>query len=230
MGSFFTGDKTLFVEYCYWVIKMKTRKDLVFNRSNRGKKIKYDEAMTILEYSVMMVEFFGIKEFNNVIAGQLRLILCDTSIKRKGKEKIINDNSLIKKINLSPKLYPVKEFVEFNNKGDAFIPDGLFDYDKPMIDLDLWLKQVILKITLDDKVQEVTIFEFIKESANKSGGAHVDTSLPEKSFIVDVHSERVLRYLARGLFRSVGRDFEQQSLSNLSHLITKFNEKVKASE
>ncbi|KYC96084.1 hypothetical protein B4102_3557 [Heyndrickxia sporothermodurans] len=207
---------------------MKTRKDLVFNRSNRGKKIKYDEAMTIIEYSVMMVEFFEIKEFNNVIAGQLRLILCDTSWSR--KENRVIDNSLIKKINPNPKLYPVKDFVEFNDKGDAFIPDGLFDYDKPMIDLDLWLKQVILKITLVDKIQEITIFEFIKESANKGGGAHVDSSLPEKSFIVDVHSERVLRYLARGLFRSVGRDFEQRSLNNLSHLITTFKEKVEASE
>lgn len=207
---------------------MKTRKDLVFNRSNRGKKIKYDEAMTIIEYSVMMVEFFKIKEFNNVIAGQLRLILCDTSWSR--KENRVIDNSLIKKINPNPKLYPVKDFVEFNDKGDAFIPDGLFNYDKPMIDLDLWLKQVILKITLVDKIQEITIFEFIKESANKGGGAHVDSSLPEKSFIVDVHSERVLRYLARGLFRSVGRDFEQRSLNNLSHLITTFKEKVEASE
>jgi hypothetical protein len=54
--------------------------------------------------------------------------------------------------------------------------------------------------------------------------------LPEKSFIVDVHSERVLRCIARGLFKSVGRDFEQEPLNNLSHLITAFNEKVEASE
>ena len=95
-----------------WVIKkMEIRKDLIFNRSNRGTKTKYDEAMKILEYSVMMVQFFEIKEFNNVIAGQLRLILCDTSVKRiKGKGKVIIDNSLIKKINPKPKLYPVKEF------------------------------------------------------------------------------------------------------------------------
>jgi hypothetical protein len=214
----------------YEVNKMKTRKDLVFNRSNRGKKTKYDEAMKILEYSVMMVEFFEIKEFNNVIAGQLRLILCDTSIKRNGKETIINDNSLIKKINPNPKLYPVKEFVEFNEKGDSFIPDELFDYEKPMIDIKTWLEQVILKITVVDKYYEITIFDFIKESANKSGGAHVDVSLPEKSLIIENHSERVLRYIVRGLFRSVGRDFEQRSLDNLSHLIRTFNEKVKASE
>jgi hypothetical protein len=210
------------------VIKVKVRKDLVFNRSNIGTKAKYDEAMKILEYSVMMVEFFGIKEFNNVIAGQLRLILCDTSIKRRGKETIIFDNSLIKKTNPNPKLYPVKEFVEFNKKGDTIILDGLFDFDKPMIDIDKWLRQVILKITLVNKVQELTIFEFIKESANKSGGAHVDTSLPEKSFIVDVHSERVLCDLAKGIFRSTGRNFKQKSLENLTHLITTI-ENAKAS-
>lgn len=44
---------------------METRKDLIFNRSNRGTKTKFDEAMKILEYSVMMVQFFDIKEFNN---------------------------------------------------------------------------------------------------------------------------------------------------------------------
>lgn len=202
------------------------REDLIFRRSNSGKKRKYDESLTILEYSVMMVEFFEIKEFNNVIAGQLRLMLCDTS--KKGK-KIIN-NSLIKKINPNPKLYPIKDFVTFNDKGDSFIPDGLFDYDKPKVDLDLWLKQVILKITLENKVQEITIFECIKESANKSGGAHVDVTLPEKSFIIDVHFERVLKDLAKCLFMSVGRDLEQQSFNNLSHLIDTFQRKIEAYE
>lgn len=202
------------------------RQKLEFNRSNIGKKRKYDEAMRILEYSVMMVEFFKIKEFNNVIAGQLRLILCDTSWNK--NEKRIIDNSLIKKINPNPKFYPVKEPIELNKKGDFFIPDGLFDYNKPMMDLDLWLKQVILKITLVDKVQELTIFDFIKESANKSGGAHVDSSLHEKSFVVDVHFERVLSDIAKGLFRSIGRDFKYKSLENLTHLIT-IIEKAKAS-
>lgn len=208
---------------------MEIRKDLIFNRSNRGTKTKYDEAMKILEYSVMMVECFEVKEFNNVIAGQLRLILCDTSVKRiKGKGKVIIDNSLIKKINPNPKLYPVKEFVELTKKGDYFVPDGLFDFDKQMVELKEWLGQVILKITMIDKVQEITIFDFIKDSANKSGGAHVDGSLPEKSLIVDVHSERVLCDIAKGLFRSTGRDFKQKSLENLTHILTTI-EKAKAS-
>ncbi|OJH18716.1 hypothetical protein BLX88_10940 [Bacillus obstructivus] len=205
---------------------MEIRKDLIFNRSNRGTKTKYDEAMKILEYSVMMVECFEVKEFNNVIAGQLRLILCDTSWNK--KENRVIDNSLIKKINPNPKLYPVKEFVELNEKGNAFISDGLFDFEKPMIEIDSWLKQVILKITISGKYQELTIFDFIKESANKSGGAHVDTSLPEKSLLVDVHSERVLCDIAKGLFRSTGRNFNQKSLENFTHLITTF-EKAKAS-
>lgn len=122
----------------------------------------------------------------------------------------------------------MKEFVEANEKGDSFIPDGLFDFEKPMRDLKEWLEQAILKITISGKYQELTIFDFIKESANKSGGAHVDASLPEKSFIVDVHSERVLCDIARGLFRSIGRDFNQKSLENLTHIITTI-EKAKAS-
>src|SRR3954452_9239390 len=98
---------------------MENREDLVFHLSDEGKKTKYEEAMKILEYSVLMVEIFEIKEFNNVIAGQLRLLLCDTSWNR--KEQRVIDNSLIKKINPNPKLYPVKDLVEVTNKtGDTY--------------------------------------------------------------------------------------------------------------
>ncbi|MFC9598103.1 hypothetical protein ACFTQL_09325 [Peribacillus butanolivorans] len=209
---------------------MEKEKPLVFNRSNAGTYRKFDEAIKILEYSVMLVELFKLKEFNNVIAGQLRLILCDTSIKTiKGGEKVVIDNSLLPKINLNPKLYPVRDFVELR-EGNAFIPgELLFDYTKPMIDLKTWRDQVIYKISLGDNLHEITIFDFIKESANKSGGAHLDSSLPEKSFIVDVHSEQVLRYIAKGLFRSIGRDFKAHSLENLTHIIREI-EQAKASE
>lgn len=198
------------------------RKDMIFTRSNTGIRDKYNEAMKILEYSIMMVELFEIKEFNNVIAGQLRLILCGTS--RRGN-KII-DNSLIRKMQPNPQLYQVKELVDLTMNGNAFVPDELFDYDKPRIPLSDWLNQIILSITLQDKKQDITIFDFIKHSANKSGGAHVDSSLEEKAFIVDVHSERVLCDIARGLFRAVGRNFKIKSEENLSYIIKKFKEKA----
>lgn len=74
-----------------------TRKDLVFTRSRKGIKDKYDEAMKLLEYSIILVKLFEIKEFNNVIAAQLRLLLCD--ITKDG------DNSLIRKIQPGSKAF-----------------------------------------------------------------------------------------------------------------------------
>jgi hypothetical protein len=198
------------------------REQVVFQRSNKGTLNKYYEALKILEFSVMLVELFDLKEFNNIIAGQLRLILCDTSLRR-GE---VTDNSLIRKINPNPMLFPVNEFMELSEKGNAFIPGDLLDTSKPKITLDEWLNQCVLKINLGNILHEITIFEFIKEAANKSGGAHVDSSLPEKSFIIDVHSERLLCQLAKGLFISLGRDFLKVSEENLSYLINKFKEKA----
>lgn len=199
-----------------------TRKDLTYERSNLGILNKYNEAIKILEYSVMLVELFEIKEFNNVIAGQLRLILCDTT--KNGKEII--DNSLIRKIQPNPKFFQVNELSNLSDGMGGFIPGEMFNYDKPMIPLENWLDQVILSLNLQGKKQDITIRNFIKFSANKSGGAHVDPILREKAFIVDVHSDRVLCDITIGLFRSVGRDLKKGREVNLAYLINKFKEKA----
>lgn len=199
-----------------------TRRDLIFERSNLGILNKYNEAMKILEYSVMLVNLFEIKEFNNVIAGQLRLILCDTT---KKDNKVI-DNSLIRKIQPNPKLFQVNELTNFSDGIGGFIAGEMFNYDKPTIPLKTWLNQVILSINLQGKKQDISIKEFIKFSANKSGGAHVDPILKEKAFIVDNHSDRVLSNITIGLFRSVGRDLKKNSKENLAYFIDKYKEKA----
>ncbi|WP_036125589.1 hypothetical protein [Lysinibacillus sphaericus] len=198
------------------------RKDLTYERSNSGILNKYNEAMNILEYSVMLVKLFEIKEFNNVIAGQLRLILCDTT--KIGKEII--DNSLIRKIQPNPKLFQVNDLINLSEGMGSFIPGEMFNYDKPTIPLEDWLNQVVLPLVLQGKKQDITIRNFIKFSANKSGGAHVDPVLREKAFIVDVHSDRILCDITIGLFRSVGRDLKKNSEANLAYLIGKYKEKA----
>ncbi|MBG9692660.1 hypothetical protein ABD91_17915 [Lysinibacillus sphaericus] len=198
------------------------RKDLTYERSNSGILNKYNEAMNILEYSVMLVKLFEIKEFNNVIAGQLRLILCDTT--KIGKEII--DNSLIRKIQPNPKLFQVNDLINLSEGMGSFIPCEMFNYDKPTIPLEDWLNQVVLSLVLQGKKQDITIRNFIKFSANKSGGAHVDPVLREKAFIVDVHSDKILCDITIGLFRSVGRDLKKNSEANLAYLIGKYKEKA----
>ncbi|MCM3675708.1 MULTISPECIES: hypothetical protein [Peribacillus] len=200
---------------------MKRKNRLVFTRSNAAAKRKFDEAITILEYSVMLVEFFGLEEFNNIIAGQLRLILCETKNTRIKREKVTIDQSLIKKINPNPKLYPIKDSSQMSN---VHITEDLFDYTKQRIELKLWRNQIIYKTDIEGKIQEIKIIDFIKETANKIGGAQAESSFPNKSMILDGHTKIMLIGIAKGLFKSIGRDYKKHASMNLSHIIQKIEQ------
>ena len=202
---------------------MEKKNRLVFTRSNAAAKRKFDEAITILEYSVMLVEFFGLQEFNNIIAGQLRLILCETKNTRIKREKVTIDQSLIKKINPNPKLYPIKDYNQMSNDHDH-ITQGLFDFTKQRIELKLWRNQIIYKIDIEGKTQEIKVIDFIKETANKIGGAHTESSFPNKSIISDGHTKIMLIDIAKGLFKSIGRDYKKHASMNLSHIMQKIEQ------
>lgn len=219
-------DVLLFIQYIriQWGEKdMEKKNRLVFTRSNAAAKRKFDEAITILEYSVMLVEFFGLQEFNNIIAGQLRLILCETKNTRIKREKVTIDQSLIKKINPNPKLYPIKDSNQMSNDHDH-ITEELFDYTKQRIELKLWRNQIIYKIDIEGKTQEIKVIDFIKETANKIGGAHAESSFPNKSIISDGHTEIMLIGIAKGLFKSIGRDYKKHATLNLSHIMQKIEQ------
>jgi hypothetical protein len=219
-------DVLLFIQYIriQWGEKdMEKKNRLVFTRSNAAAKRKFDEAITILEYSVMLVEFFGLQEFNNIIAGQLRLILCETKNTRIKREKVTIDQSLIKKINPNPKLYPIKDSNQMSNDHDH-ITEELFDYTKQRIELKLWRNQIIYKIDIEGKTQEIKVIDFIKETANKIGGAHAESSFPNKSIISDGHTKIMLIGIAKGLFKSIGRDYKKHASLNLSHIMQKIEQ------
>ncbi|WHY98346.1 hypothetical protein [Peribacillus simplex] len=200
---------------------MEKKNRLVFTRSNAAAKRKFDEAITILEYSVMLVELFELEEFNNIIAGQLRLILCETKNTRIKREKVTIDQSLIKKINPNPKLYPIKDSIQMSN---VHITEDLFDYTKQRIELRLWRNQIIYKTDIEGKIQEIKIIDFIKETANKIGGTQADSSFPYKSIISDGHTKIILIGIAKGLFKSIGRDYKKHASMNLSHIIQKIEQ------
>lgn len=217
-------DVLLFIQYIriQWGEKdMEKKNRLVFTRSNAAAKRKFDEAITILEYSVMLVEFFGLQEFNNIIAGQLRLILCETKNTRIKREKVTIDQSLIKKINPNPKLYPIKDSNQMSNE---HITEELFDYTQQRIELKLWRNQIIYKIDIEGKTQEIKVIDFIKETANKIGGAHAESSFPNKSIISDGHTKIMLIGIAKGLFKSIGRDYKKHASLNLSHIMQKIEQ------
>ncbi|WP_285768396.1 hypothetical protein [Peribacillus sp. SI8-4] len=208
---------------------MERNNRLVFSRSNAGMKRKFDEAITILEYSVMLVELFELEEFNHVIASQLKLMLGETRHTRIKREKVTIDQSLIKKINPYPKLYPVKGCIQISKTGLAEVPQELFDYSKQRIDLVSWRNQVILKTSLEGKLHEVTIIDFMKEMADKIGGVQADSTLAYQSVIAKEHIRFLLVGIAKGLFKSIGRDYNQHLSVNLAHIIKKI-EQSQASE
>ncbi|WP_057914896.1 hypothetical protein [Peribacillus muralis] len=208
---------------------MERNNRLVFSRSNTTMKRKFDEAISILEYSVMLVELFELEEFNNVIAGQLRLMLGETKHTRIKREKVTIDQSLIKKINPNPKLYPVKDCIQIGVDGLAQLPEEFFDYTEQRIDLVAWRNQVIFKNRMEGKLHEMTIIDFIKETADKIGGAQVDSRLPYKSLIAEEHTKILLMAITKGLFKSIGRDYSQHSSMNLSSIREKI-EQTKAIE
>jgi hypothetical protein len=188
------------------------RQEVTFTRSQIGIRNKFDQSMKIMEYSILLVEFFNKKEFNNVIALQLRMLLCDNYQQ--------SDISLLRKVQSKPKLFPiVNTFVSLDNAGGGFIAGELFDYSERTIPLTQWLRQVIYKINLGGKLHSITIKDFIKFSSNKSGGAHVDHVLIEKAFIVDVHSETVLCRIAKGVIKSLGRDLNVTNENNIKELL-----------
>ncbi|MFC5406355.1 hypothetical protein [Cohnella soli] len=49
--------------------------ELVFKRSKRGHYNKYQEAIKLLEYSIILVEFFQLKEWSATIKMQSKYIL-----------------------------------------------------------------------------------------------------------------------------------------------------------
>lgn len=194
-------------------------KKLIFNRSEKGHEIKFEESLKIIEYSIMLVEFFRINEFNNVLASQLRLLLHDIN---GGK-----DNSLIKKVQVQddPTLYPVSDKFYKLDDGSEFISGvELFDYSKAKVNLSAWLNQVIYKIRLGENKYNLTIKDFIRFSANKSGGVHVDSDLREKALVVDVHRDRFLSYIAKGVLKSLNRDPNESFEENFKHILNKFKE------
>ncbi|MCK1993268.1 hypothetical protein GW626_03715 [Peribacillus muralis] len=208
---------------------MERNNRLVFSRSNTTMKRKFDEAISILEYSVMLVELFELEEFNNVIAGQLRLMLGETKHTRIKREKVTIDQSLIKKINPHPKLYPLKDCIQIGIDGLAHLPEEFFDYTEQRINLVAWRNQVIFKNRMEGQLHEMTIIDFIKETADKIGGAQADSRLPYKSLIAEEHTKILLMAITKGLFKSIGRDYSQHSTMNLSSIREKI-EQTKAIE
>lgn len=172
---------------------------LEYERSNNGLKAKLDEIIRILEVSIFLCQALKIYSFYNVIAIQLRILLC-------GNKRIIR--SALQK----PKLHP-HTGIRFKGTSDfeLILSENLFDKTKTAISLDNWLKQEVVWSSHWDK--PITIYEVIIAWANKNGGAHVDSRVPEKDmFIIAVLGKGYLIAIARYIIELLGYDLDSDML------------------
>lgn len=165
-----------------------------FKRSSIGFKVKLDEIIRILEVSVFLCEALKLESFYNVIAVQLRIILCD-------------NKEIIKSKLQQPMLHPHTGKI-FNESDDFkfILSNDLFDKTREPISLEKWLNQ---EIAWSESWRPMTIKEVIKAWANKNGGAHVDPSIPEKEmFAITIFGEHYLITIARYIIELLGYDLE----------------------
>lgn len=101
-------------------------------------KIQLSECLEIISLSLDTVK--DNKAFNKVLAGQLRVLLCDT--------KFGVENSLINKVISNPLLNHVNSsFVSYQNTRliEFIPPEVLFKKDSSSLSLETWLNQKVIK-------------------------------------------------------------------------------------
>jgi len=168
---------------------------IFFERSNHGYEEKLEEIVRILEISVFLCRALKIQSFYNVIAVQLRILLYD-------------NNRLIRTKLRKPKFHP-HSGNKFKGTEDyeTILSENLFDKSKTPIDLDRWLKQ---EVAWSKHWDPINIKEVIDAWANKNGGAHVDSKVPEKEmFIIAVFGKDYLIAISRYVIEILGYDLKK---------------------
>ncbi|ODA41817.1 hypothetical protein [Desulfosporosinus sp. BG] len=177
-----------------------------FERSDNGYREKLDEIIRILEVSIFLCQGLEIDSFYNVIAVQLRILLCDNS-------RIIR--SRLQK----PKLHPhTGNRFKGTSDYESILSENLFDKTKMPIALDKWLKQ---EVAWSPHWEPMDVKDVIDAWANKNGGAHIDSRVPEKEmFAIAVSGKDYLIAIARYVIELLGYDLHSDILE---HLLRPYN-------
>ena len=172
------------------------------SRSQSGLKNKLSETAVIIETSIFLYQECQFDEFLPVIAGQLRLLLCDT--------KNNKDNSLLPKVIDSPFFHPHQQNFITIRDSKMILEENLFDIRKEKIPLHEWQDQIIYSDTKSG--QDLKIYSLIRAWADKNGGAHIDDQIPELDLIAIAlfkgHLIRIAEYVLRFIGGNLQNDIQ----------------------
>ena len=126
-------------------------------------------------------------EFLNVMAINLRMLLCD------------RENSLLPKMLENPLFHRGR----FSYEDNVIHPDSLFSLEEK-VSLPEFLSQVVIR---RDGSRSVTVGKIIKAAANKCGGAHLDTELSEDFYLASSVSKYYFIVMAMYVIKMAGFDY-----------------------
>jgi len=168
----------------------KFRASVFVSLTKEQIKQKFEESIKLLAESVYLYEELKLTEFLNVISINLRMLICD------------GENSLLPKIIENPRFNSANEKYENN----VLLPSKLLENPIISLSLDDFLSQVVIR---RPGGKPITIKKMIRASANKCGGAHVDTEMEEDFFISSGVSKYYFVIIAKYIIKISGYDYNK---------------------
>ncbi len=166
------------------------RASVFVNLTKEQIEEKFNESIKLLAVATYLYETCGLSEFLNVISINLRLLLCD------------GEYSLLPRMIPNPRFRKAGE--GFN--GNVLPPEKLLENPITPLDLEGFLNQVVIR---RPGGKPITVKKMIRASANKSGGAHVDTEMEEDFFISAGVSKYYFVIIAKYLIGMSGLNYDK---------------------
>lgn len=151
---------------------------------------KFRESVRLLAEALYLYEECGLTEFINVISINLRMLICD------------GESSLLPQIIENPKFNRAYEKYENN----VLLPDKILENPIMPLPLDEFLEQIVIR---RPGGRPITIKKMIRASANKCGGAHVDTEMEEDFFISSGISKYYFSRIAKYIINMSGMNYDE---------------------
>jgi len=171
-----------------------------YRRSDISHYDKFKQCIEMLEVSLFLVHRLEIDSFINVIATQLRILLCDSNHRK--------NNSLLPKVVENPLLLRFGDIAnpyKFLN-GERRTVHDLFDDNSKPIELNEWVNQIIIQY---DSKTYYSVKDLIKIFAEKDGGAHVDSNLNWSEIITTDVGINYLILISLYILNCINADFDK---------------------